>query len=158
MRKQLSYLILITGLVFTGCQRDFSVNSDGDSGPGRDGSVGIVQQGVPFEIGVGRAVFLDNAELTIEFSLVTEDSRCASNVDCVHPGRAGVLLTLTDHQNVKHQIITHIPGLVSTPYRFNDIIQFQNQRFRLLRLNPYPKAGSATDFEDYLALIEVEAL
>ena len=158
MRERLTYLAFCSTLLLSGCQRDFAVDPEGGPGSRRDDSIGVVQQGIPFEIGVGKTVLLDDSELTIEFSLVTEDSRCASNVQCVVPGRAGVLLTVTDQQNVKYQIITHIPGLVSTPYRLNDIIQFQNQRFRLLRLNPYPKVGNPTDFDDYLALIEIDPL
>jgi len=150
------FLFVMIVVAFSGC-RDYGVDADGNPNV-QDDTIGVVEHDVPFEIGVGRSVNLDGSELSIEFSLVTEDNRCASDVVCIHPGRAGVLLTLTDHQGVRHQLISHIPGLVPTPYRLNDIIQFEGHRFRLLRLNPYPNTTDPTQNEEYLALIEIDRL
>ncbi len=157
MRIGASILIPTLICLLAGC-RDYGVDSN--SGPGQTpGQKDIeVQPDVPFELPLGGTARLQGTDLQIEFTFVNEDSRCASNVTCIHAGRAIILLTITDGQFARHQLVAHIPGLVATPYRLNDIIQFDNHRYRLLRLNPYPVDGVSVDDSDYRALIDIEKL
>lgn len=146
--------LLLAPLLLVGC-RDFALDADGDQASNPEGD-GIASLEVPFQLVYGQRVFLDDTEFTIEFSMVTEDNRCSDEVECVRAGRAGVLLTVTDAQFVRYQLVAHIPGLVATPYVNNDIIQFQGYRFRLLEVNPYPQDGVSRDVADYSVWVVVE--
>lgn len=141
-------------LLLTGC-RDFGVESDRDGASSFEGD-GIATLNVPFELQFGQRVFLEDTDLTVEFSLVSEDNRCTDSVECIQAGRAGVLLTVTDAQFVRYQLVAYIPGLVATPYENNDIIQFQGYRFRLLQVDPYPVEGADRDVSEYTVLLVVE--
>ena len=147
--------ILIAFLLLTGC-RDFSVDADGDPRTPNGSEQQIAELNVPFEVEFGERVILDDTGLRVEFSLLAEESRCASQVQCVQAGRAGVVLTVHDQQDVRYQLVAYIPGLVTTPYRVNDIIQFQDLRFRLLRVSPYPEEGQPIRETEYSVLLEVE--
>ncbi len=157
MRIRTAILIPTLICLLTGC-RDYGVDSNPDGSPAPGQKEIDVQPNVPFELVLGGTARLEGTDLQIEFSFVNEDSRCASNVTCIHAGRAIILLTITDGQFARHQLVAHIPGLVATPYRLNDIIQFDNHRYRLLRLNPYPVDGVPIDDSDYRALIDIEKL
>ena len=147
--------ILLFALLLAGC-RDFSLDADGNP-RSPDGSESYVASlNVPFEIEFGQQVVLDETGLTVEFSLLAEESRCANRTECIQAGRAVVVLTVHDQQDVRYQLVAYIPGLVATPYRLNDIIQFQDLRFRLLRVNPYPENGQPIRETDYSVLLEVE--
>lgn len=141
-------------LLVTGC-RDFGVDSDGDEASNMAGD-GVATLNEPFELQFGQRVILNDTDLTVEFSLVTEDNRCTDSVECIQAGRAGVLLTVTDSQFVRYQLVAYMPGLVATPYQNNDIIQFQGFRFRLLQVDPYPVEGADRDVSEYSVLLVIE--
>jgi len=141
-------------LLLAGC-RDFSVDPDGTGNASLEGDM-VALLGVPFELSFGQRVILDGTDFTVEFTLVTEDSRCLRTVQCIQAGRAGVLLTVTDAQFVRYQLVAYIPGLVATPYTTNDIIQFQGYRFRLLDVAPYPVEGQDRDMSSYAVTLDVE--
>lgn len=150
------FVILLAGLLFSGC-RDYAFDPDG-SESGMQNGLPVAFSGVPFELTFGQRVALDGTGLDVEFSNVSEDSRCASDVDCEQAGRAGIVLTVTDSQNVRYQVIAHIPGLVATPYTVNDLIQFYDFRFQLLQVNPYPLDGVSRDVSDYSVLLLFDPL
>jgi len=143
--------------LLAGC-RDYGVESNPDGSQTTGKNEIEVQLNVPFELALGAKALLEGTDLQIEFSFVNEDSRCASNVTCIHAGRAIILLTIENGQFERRQLVAHIPGLVATPYRLNDIIQFEDHRYRLLRLNPYPEDGVTVRDSDYRALIDVEEI
>ena len=150
-------LLALTGtLLFAGC-RDFALDSNGGDASSLEGD-GVATLSVPFELNFGQRVILDAIDFTVEFTMVTEDNRCADQVDCVQAGRAGVLLSVTDAQSVRYQLVAYIPGLVATPYEYNDIIQFQGYRFRLLQVDPYPVSGVDRKMDSYKVLLIVEPL
>ncbi len=152
--KITSMLFLASLLMLTGC-RDFGVDPEGEGGSNFQGD-GVATLTVPFELIFGQRAVIDETDLTIEFTMVIEDNRCPDGVDCIQAGRAGVLLTVTDVQNVRYQLVAFIPGLVATPYQNNDIIQFQGLRFRLLEVSPYPLQGEDVDVSNYSVTLEVE--
>lgn len=151
---RIASFILVVTLALTGC-RDFAVDENGDGAVpgGSDQLVALLSE--PFELSFGQSVELDDTGLQVEFSQLVEDNRCASDVDCIQAGRAGVVLSVVDGQT-RYQLVAFIPGLVATPYRFNEIIQFQDFRFQLLRVNPYPESGKLIPDQEYKVLLEVE--
>lgn len=148
------FIPVLALLLLMGC-RDFAVDADDNGNANIEGDK-VATLGIPFQMTFGQRAFIDGTEFTVEFTLVTEDNRCLRTVQCVQAGRAGVLLTVTDAQFVRYQLVAHIPGLVATPYTVNDIIQFQGYRFRLLDVAPYPAEGQERDMSDYSVLLEVE--
>ena len=148
------FIPVLALLLLAGC-RDFGVDTNGTGESGIEGDL-LASLAIPFELKFGQRAIIDGTDFTVEFSLVTEDNRCLFSVQCVQAGRAGVLLTVTDAQFVRYQLVAYIPGLVATPYTVNDIIQFQGYRFRLLRVDPYPEEGQQRDVSDYSILLDVE--
>ena len=144
----------MAALLFVGC-RDFSIDANDSNVPGVEGD-DVATLTVPFELDFGQRAVLNDTHLTVEFTMVTEDNRCVNSVECIQAGRAGVLLTVTDNQFVRYQLVAYIPGLVATPYERNDIIQFQGFRFRLLQVDPYPVEGTSRDMAAYKVLLVVE--
>jgi len=144
----------VTALLLTGC-RDFSVD-DGGSENGIEDGTKFAQVGVPFELALGQEARLGETGLRMEFSMVTEETRCAINVQCISPGRAGILLTVLDEQFVRYQLVAFIPGLVATPYVNNDVIQFNDLRFRLLDVSPYPEDGVPRNASIYRIQMQVD--
>lgn len=158
MNRIRSYMALpiFAFLLLAGC-RDFGVTPDENESAGIQGDL-VASLDVPFELAFGQRVIIDETQYIVEFTMVTEDNRCLRNVDCVQAGRAGVLLTVTDSQNMRYQLVAYIPGLVATPYIFNDIIQFQGYRFRLMQVSPYPEEGQERDVAQYSIILEVETV
>ncbi len=153
--RVLTPALILFLLAASGC-RDFGVNDPtAEEEPGsKQFEIGFDTE---FEMAVGDIVSLAGTGLDIEFTLITEDSRCPANVQCIQPGKAGILLTVTDEHQQRTQLILLIPGLVATPYRLNSIIQHKGQRFKLLQLNPYPVDGVQSQEKDFRALIIVES-
>ncbi len=141
-----------------GC-RDFTVNQDGENRNEQGRREFTVSTGKPFEMNQGDLVHVEGTNFVIEFRFVLSDSRCPSNVVCIHPGDAEILLEIKNGDDGDFQIQAHIPGLVPTPYTTNNVIQFEGYRFQLLRLSPYPVNGTDEHKEtDYTALLSITSL
>jgi hypothetical protein len=141
-------------LIGTGC-RDFAVDSDEGVSARRFRSFDV-EVNSPFEIGVGDEAYLADADMTVTFSLVTEDSRCQSDTICDGPGKAGVLLEIARGIGDQSQVLLTIPGLVATPYRLNNYVQHREERFQLQQLNPYPAVNGSGQERVYEATILID--
>ena len=105
---------------------------------------------------LGDIAHVEGTTLAFEFSLLLSESRCPSNVQCIHPGDAEVLFEVTNGGNGGFQLVAHIPGLVRTPYEINNVIQVHELRFQLQSLSPYPvDAGEIITDTDYRAMISL---
>lgn len=148
-------LLLLVLLFSAGC-RDFAVDALSDDPAGRRFQSFDIEAEVPFDIRVGDEAYLQVADLTITFSLVLEDTRCPTEVVCVGPGQAGVLMDIARGIGDDSQIILNIPGQVPTPYRVNDYVQHRQERFQLLELTPYPERDATGNSTNYVATILIE--
>ena len=155
------FVLFIAALLFigfSGC-RDFTVDSEKevDNRPGfRNLSVSGSD---PFEMALGDKATIEGTQISIKFDQLVSDSRCPSNVQCIHPGDAKVVMELYNGNDGGLQVVGVIPGLVPTPYIGNDVIQFQDYRFQLLQLSPYPVDGSEiVSHSDYRALVSFTPL
>jgi hypothetical protein len=143
-------------LLFSAGCRDFAVDALSDDPAGRRFQSFDIEAEVPFDIRVGDEAYLQVADLTITFSLVLEDTRCPTEVVCVGPGQAGVLMDIARGIGDDSQIILNIPGQVPTPYRVNDYVQHRQERFQLLELTPYPERDATGNSTNYVATILIE--
>ena len=158
MKRFVGIFAVFALIGFAGC-RDFSVNQDGENSNERSHRKFTVSGDGPFEMSQGDVIHVEGTNLTMEFRFVLSDSRCPTNVLCIHPGDAEILLDISSSDNRLLQIQAHIPGLVPTPYETNNIIQFEGYRFQLLRLSPYPVDGTEQPKEsDYVALINISSV
>lgn len=148
-------VLFVIAFCLTGC-RDFTVTPESEINqrPGnRDFTVTTFE---PFEMALGDTVHLEGTDLSFEFSLLISESRCPANVQCIHPGDAEILFNVSNGDSGTFQLVAHIPGLVRTPYEFNNVIQVNHVRFRLLSLTPYPvDGGDAVTDADYRATIRL---
>ena len=99
--------------------------------------------GAEFEIGYGNTVNIDSTSISVRFDDVLEDSRCATNVNCVWPGNAEISMDVSG-QTIR--LNTYEPPRQTT---------FGDYTIQLILLTPYPEESSAIDKEDYSATLIV---
>jgi hypothetical protein len=94
-----------------------------------------------YVIGYGETIHL--GQLALEFTTLTEESRCPMNAACVWAGNARILVTATGRTGTQILELNTTPGFGSTA-------TFENYRFELRRLEPeipwypYPPAQEYT--------------
>lgn len=100
-----------------------------------------------FLVREGQQVVVDGAQLTIRFQDVTEDSRCAVDVQCVWEGRGVLVLRLS------------APGREPAEVKLSTLQAEQSgvygdYRVTLKNLDPKPRSGGSPP-ETYIATLEV---
>jgi hypothetical protein len=121
------------------------------SHPGDPGTVnrGVqVQPGRQFDLAVGQEAQVHGTGITVRFDSVTEDSRCAVDVQCVWAGNAVVRLGLST------------PGKPGTTVSLNTTldpktVSFEGYRVSLAGLKPQPRSGTPAPTSSYVASLEV---
>jgi hypothetical protein len=121
----------------------------GDPGPVTPGVQ--VQTGREFDLGVGQEVQVQGTSLSVRFIGVSEDSRCAVDVQCVWAGNAIVRLALS------------ATGTTGTEAALNTTLDPKSATFagysvRLAGLKPLPRSGTAMPVNSYVATLEIRAL
>jgi len=100
-----------------------------------------------FQLKINQTADIKSENLQIRFSGVTEDSRCASDVQCVWAGRATIAVTIfKNEQNL---------GLysISTEGDAVAVVSFDTYTLRLVRLDPYPISTETIALSDYIATL-----
>lgn len=150
-------LLAIVLVALTGC-REFPV----DPLPGERSDVPqsfTVEPDRLFEFRVGDTVAVEGTDKFIQFRLVAGDSRCPSNVECIHPGQADILLIVSNSiDDAEHQVLATVPGQIAQPFLNGDTIQFEDLGIRFLGLAPYPLAGIQTRESEYVASMSISRL
>jgi hypothetical protein len=100
-----------------------------------------------FQVREGEQVLVDGERLAIRFQDVTEDSRCAVDVQCVWEGRGVLVLRLS------------APGREPAEVRLSTLQAEQSgvygeYRVTLKNLDPTPRSGGSPP-ETYIATLEV---
>jgi hypothetical protein len=101
------------------------------------------------EVRAGVTVEVSGEPITLTFERVTEDSRCPTGVNCVWEGDAVVRLRAEAPQAERAvlDLHTHATRLREASYR--------GYLVRLTQLAPWPKDGSRTSPDQYVATIVV---
>jgi hypothetical protein len=106
-----------------------------------------VQPNTQFDLSPGQEARVQGSNLTVRFSRVSDDSRCAVDVQCVWAGNAVVHLSLTSTQSAAAEAslnTTLDPKAVT----------YAGYSIRLVGLKPQPRSGTRITDADYVATLE----
>lgn len=104
--------------------------------------------GKEFTIKVGEQVVIQEAGLKISFSVVKEDSRCPTGVNCIWAGNGKIVVKVSK------------TGKKAADVQLNTGIEPRNGRYqdydiKLIGLDPYPKENVGIKRGDYVATLVV---
>jgi hypothetical protein len=119
------------------------------SQPGGTGTTTAAIQVAPgreFEIGVGQEAKVAGTSIVIRFRGVTNDSRCASDVQCVWAGNAVAGFDLSGAGQVDVSLNTTLDP---------KSVRYAGYTISLVGLKPIPKSGSAIPALEYIATLRL---
>jgi hypothetical protein len=119
------------------------------SQPGGSGSVTPaiqIEVGREFEIAVGQEARLQSSNVVIRFRGVTNDSRCASDVQCVWAGNAVAGFDLRGAGDVDASLNTTLDP---------KSVRYGGYTISLVGLKPIPKSGATIPALEYVATLRV---
>lgn len=103
---------------------------------------------IEFKLRISEKAFIKDAEVTVTFIRVVEDSRCPSNVYCFWAGRATVELSFTKNNKEIGRVNLTIPG--------DEEKEFDGYVIRLIRIEPqreYPEKMQISPSDYRITLI-----
>lgn len=110
----------------------------------------VARLGEPFKLGIGDAVRIEDAGVTLVFEKVVNDSRCPKDVTCIRAGEAIVHLSAADDTGAKAVLeIAVPPGGASLAAKFQDFL------VTVLELDPQKESRKAIDPSSYVARVKV---
>ena len=108
-----------------------------------------VQPGREFDVALGRDAKVQGTAITVAFRGVTNDSRCAVDVQCVWAGNAAVSVSIAEGTGPSTD------ATLNTGIDPKSIV-IGGHTVRLVGLKPAPHSGKAIPPQDYIATFEVE--
>jgi hypothetical protein len=107
--------------------------------------------GQPFQVRGGQTITLANANLSVRFTAVVQDSRCPKAVQCVWSGRAVIRLNLQSGSQPAADLDMALNLGQAGPE-----MTYQGYRVTLQILDPYPEqAGQTIALGDYIATLVI---
>jgi hypothetical protein len=110
--------------------------------PEVDANVTLLSAPTEIELRFGQEVQVGGSVLKVSFANVAEDSRCPADVVCVWQGNAGVEI------GVRMGMGPTYPLRLNTTVEPRDA-RWQDLRFTLLEVRPYPRTDTPRKLEDY---------
>lgn len=108
-----------------------------------------VQSGREFDVAMGKDAKVQGTPITVAFRGVTNDSRCAVDVQCVWAGNAAVSVSIAEGTGPSRDVTLNT-GLDPKS------IVVGGHTVRLVGLKPAPHSGKTIPPQDYVATFEVE--
>ena len=102
--------------------------------------------GADFRVNRGQTVAIPGERMTVTFTRVIEDSRCAAGVQCIRAGQARAELELRLPNRAAERVVVNTPSQPA-------YASFGAYDVRLVALEPLPRAGQRT--RRYTAVIRV---
>ena len=106
---------------------------------------------VPFDLQINETADLESENLQLRFSSVTEDSRCATGVQCIWAGRGTILIDVLKNENSIGAFSLSTEGGLSNT-------TFEDFTLKLTALNPYPIINQTINLSDYTATLLVNKI
>lgn len=120
--------------------------------PDDEGEV-YAEVGIHFYLVVGQTAVVSPEQLAITLKAITEDSRCPTNVQCIHAGWVTVEVSVQkDGESIGDFELTLGAALESQ----SPEASFEGLVIRLLEVNPYPQDPGAIEQGDYVVRLVVE--
>jgi hypothetical protein len=108
----------------------------------------VADVGEPFSLKVGNSARVGDI-VTVKFDRVVSDSRCPLDALCITPGSATIEVQVTIGSDQRtFALTTDAPGWNVVHGGF---------LFRLVELQPYPRASAPTPAKDYVVTLNVQA-
>lgn len=105
----------------------------------------------PFSLQIGEQKVATGApKMIVQFTQVTEDSRCPKGVNCIWEGEAIAELVL-GKTGADTLALTYLPGREEAA-----VGRASGYSFKLLEVNPYPEKGKSIPKESYQILLEIK--
>lgn len=111
--------------------------------------LGTVDVNVAFRLSPGASVGLNDAQVTVGFVAVANDSRCPRDVQCMWEGDADVTVWLQVGEGTRREDVLRVN-------REPKMLEVDGYRLLLQGLEPYPVSTESIAAEDYVALLEVQ--
>ena len=108
-----------------------------------------VQAGREFDVAIGKDAKVQGTPITVTFRGVTQDSRCAVDVQCVWAGNAAVAVSVSEGTGPATD------ATLNTGIEPRSIV-VGGHTVRLVGLKPAPHSGKTIPPQDYVATFEVE--
>ncbi|MBI2675212.1 MAG: hypothetical protein HYX24_02040 [Candidatus Aenigmarchaeota archaeon] len=107
--------------------------------------------GEPFRLKISEAALIKSENLTIEFTNVTEDSRCPSGSACIWAGQVTAVARVSkEGRALGNYSLTRMPG-ASLPAA----IAFDRYSISLTAIDPYPETSRKIEKAEYVATFVV---
>jgi hypothetical protein len=137
---------------------DVELHLDFDSGKffvqkySNDAPADVAELNLPFKLAMGKTAKISGADLQLQFSDVTEDSRCPRDAACVWAGQAvaviGVIRAGKDSETIT----------LTAPNAYPVAHELSGYKLELLGVQPYPEAGASIKKQDYRLILRVTPL
>ncbi len=134
-------LTIISIIVWSGCISQPAIESD----------FIVATLDVPFQLKINQTAELESENLQLRFSSVTEDSRCATGVQCIWAGRGTILIDILNNENSIGAFSLSTEGGLSNT-------TFDEYTLKLTTLNPYPIINQTINLSDYTATLVVNKI
>jgi hypothetical protein len=144
MMKSNLYLLFFLFLIF-GCVSG-GLGSDADF---------KVQLNEAFSLKVNQTAFIESERMLLNFTNVTADSRCPTDVQCVWAGIGAVSVRIKkDEGNTS----SHLHTIVTTENRFMNFTDSNGIMYELelIDLKPYPISTKEIQMDEYFATLKVK--
>jgi hypothetical protein len=141
-KKRLVVALMFLSIAVAAC-RD---QSERPPKPAEQDVVQIVA-GEPFTLKAGQKATFNNDELSISFSSVSEDSRCAIGVECIWEGQVtAVFRVVVAGEAIGDKSLTVRGGQP-------DSVEFNGYTLSISAVDPYPKYQVPINAADYMAML-----
>lgn len=123
------------------------------SNPKLPASASEATLGKPFSLNVGETVAFREIDLSLTFETILEDSRCPTNVTCVHAGWATAQLSGSYGGEPLGEVILTVPG--RRPEQSNTL-ELNGLTIHLETITPYPVDPGLIDPGSYAVTLLLE--
>ena len=137
---------------------DVELHLDFDSGKffvqkySNDAPADVAELNLPFKLAMGKTAIVSGTDLQLQFSDVTDDSRCPRDVVCVWTGQVvaviGVIRAGKDSEKIT----------LTAPDSYPIVHELSGYKLELLGVQPYPEAEASIKKQDYKVILRVVPL
>lgn len=117
----------------------------------------LASLGHSFELGANETAYLEPADLLIRFVNVTEDSRCAADVQCIWAGQVTVSMEVFQ-DSTSSFLESFSLTLTSSDIHYLSTGSANGYVVKLIRVDPYPVATKSIQLSDYIVTLTVSTI